>query len=171
MGLFLFRWPTGSTGPGAKFKFRTAVPSRSGLPALCIQWLRTVKDFVETSTCRELLPVSRLLVSPGHLGCRLPWKLWYTIELDRFCDSLGDFDCIWFADDPELQTYDSRLRRLDGAQVVRIRWYGPRSNKPDHQVWLERKVHREPWTRERSYKVGSRCGQLGCQHKVYPPAS
>lgn len=46
-----------------------------------------------------------------------------------------------------------RLRREDGASVVRLRWYGPRSLKPDQKIYVEKKVHREPWTEEPGYKV------------------
>lgn len=48
-----------------------------------------------------------------------------------------------------------RLRREDGASVVRLRWYGPRSLKPDQKIYVEKKVHREPWTEEPGYKVTS----------------
>ena len=47
----------------------------------------------------------------------------------------------------------TRLRREDGASVVRLRWYGPRSLKPDQKIFVEKKVHREPWTEETGYKV------------------
>ncbi|KAL0024932.1 hypothetical protein WJX77_004294 [Trebouxia sp. C0004] len=47
-----------------------------------------------------------------------------------------------YLDDPDFQTYRSRLRREDGASVVRLRWYGPRTLKPMHVcsllLWLER---------------------------------
>lgn len=46
-----------------------------------------------------------------------------------------------------------RLRREDGASVVRLRWYGPRNLKPDQKIYVEKKVHREPWTEEAGYKV------------------
>ena len=46
-----------------------------------------------------------------------------------------------------------RLRREDGASVVRLRWYGPRSLKPDQKIYVEKKVHREPWTEEAGFKV------------------
>ena len=48
---------------------------------------------------------------------------------------------------------ECRLRREDEASVVRLRWYGPRSLKPDHKIYVEKKVHREPWTNEQGYKA------------------
>lgn len=54
---------------------------------------------------------------------------------------------------PSLVSCLFRLRREDGASVVRLRWYGPRSLKPDQKIYVEKKVHREPWTEEPGYKV------------------
>ena len=48
-----------------------------------------------------------------------------------------------------------RLRREDGASVVRLRWYGARSLKPDQKIYVEKKVHREPWTEETGFKVST----------------
>ena len=39
--------------------------------------------------------------------------------------------------------------------MVRLRWYGPRSLKPDQKIYVEKKIHREPWTEEAGYKVMS----------------
>lgn len=52
---------------------------------------------------------------------------------------------------------ERRLRREDEASVVRLRWYGPRSLKPDHKIYVEKKVHREPWTNEQGYKASPHC--------------
>jgi SPX domain protein involved in polyphosphate accumulation len=50
--------------------------------------------------------------------------------------------------------YHTRLRRDDGARLVRMRWYGSRAPEQDQQqVWVERKTHRQSWTGERSVKV------------------
>ena len=56
-----------------------------------------------------------------------------------------------YFDTPDLDVYAERLRKSEGAAVVRLRWYG----QPDAQApaWLERKTHHEPWTGERSLKV------------------
>ena len=58
-----------------------------------------------------------------------------------------------YFDDAEFQTYLSRMQREDGASVARVRWYGQRSSGVSQELFVERKVHREPWTGERSYKV------------------
>lgn len=54
---------------------------------------------------------------------------------------------------PELPVYHSRLRRVDGAASIRLRWYGPRDvNNPSQQMFVERKTHREPVSNELSVK-------------------
>lgn len=60
-----------------------------------------------------------------------------------------------YFDDPDFQTYQSRLLREDGASVVRVRWYGARSQSGLQELYVERKVHKEPWTGERSFKVNA----------------
>ncbi|KAK9808768.1 hypothetical protein WJX72_003237 [[Myrmecia] bisecta] len=57
-----------------------------------------------------------------------------------------------YLDDEGLQTYHTRLQREDYASVARVRWYGSRSMRGGQELFVERKVHREPWTRERSFK-------------------
>lgn len=39
--------------------------------------------------------------------------------------------------------------------MARLRWYGPRSLQPDQKIYVEKKVHREPWTEEPGFKVNS----------------
>ena len=67
-----------------------------------------------------------------------------------------------YYDDREMQTYLTRLRRDDQASVVRVRWYGQRTRAANQQLFVERKVHREPWTGETSNKVGGPL--LFCTH-------
>lgn len=54
---------------------------------------------------------------------------------------------------PELPVYHARLRRVDGAASVRLRWYGQREmENPSQQIFVERKTHREPVSNELSVK-------------------
>ncbi|KAL4419518.1 hypothetical protein ABPG77_005749, partial [Micractinium sp. CCAP 211/92] len=59
-----------------------------------------------------------------------------------------------YYDEPDsLPRYHDRLRKDDGASVVRLRWYGERAvGAPGQTIFVERKVHRERYTGERSYK-------------------
>ena len=56
-----------------------------------------------------------------------------------------------YFDSPQFQIYHDRVRRWEGAQLLRARWYGtkPQRNQP---VFLELKTHRPSWTNRRSSK-------------------
>ncbi|KAJ3112993.1 vacuolar transporter chaperone [Phlyctochytrium bullatum] len=55
-----------------------------------------------------------------------------------------------YFDNDELFLYHNRMRRDEGAQNLRFRWYGKRDNTSE--VWVERKTHHEDWTGEKSIK-------------------
>lgn len=57
---------------------------------------------------------------------------------------------------PRCSTYRERLRREDGAQLMRVRWYGARREGDlgaPQKMYVERKTHRERWTAQQSIKV------------------
>ncbi|KAI8598675.1 VTC domain-containing protein, partial [Dissophora ornata] len=56
-----------------------------------------------------------------------------------------------YVDNEDFECYQGRLEKSDGAQAIRIRWYGPTPTE-NGQCFLERKVHREKWTGEQSVK-------------------
>lgn len=58
-----------------------------------------------------------------------------------------------YYDNDIMQSYTSRLLRDDRSTSTRIRFYGPRTRSASQQVFVERKMHREPWTGEQSCKV------------------
>lgn len=55
-----------------------------------------------------------------------------------------------YFDNEELDLYLGRLEKTEGAQAIRLRWYGGMGVK---QVFVERKTHREDWTGEKSVKA------------------
>ncbi|KAJ3028868.1 UNVERIFIED_CONTAM: vacuolar transporter chaperone [Siphonaria sp. JEL0065] len=55
-----------------------------------------------------------------------------------------------YFDNDNLDLYRERMKREEGAQNLRFRWYGDR-NKTD-EVWVERKTHHEDWTAQKSIK-------------------
>lgn len=76
-------------------------------------------------------------------------------EADRFFDQdfSEDHDtCVSsvYFDNTKFELYNGRLRKLQGAEAIRIRWYG--AHVPD-VVFVERKRHEESWTGERSKKL------------------
>jgi len=59
-----------------------------------------------------------------------------------------------YFDDSALSAFQARLGRPDGAAIVRARWYdAPAPPGPPRLLFLERKLHREPWTGEASEKA------------------
>jgi SPX domain protein involved in polyphosphate accumulation len=76
-----------------------------------------------------------------------------------------------YFDNEGLELYLGRLEKTEGAEAIRLRWYGDVSNKtvsatsrtcsygrhllitPCSQIFVERKTHREDWTGEKSVKA------------------
>ncbi|KAI8867785.1 SPX-domain-containing protein, partial [Ramicandelaber brevisporus] len=54
-----------------------------------------------------------------------------------------------YFDNDDLQLYLGRLEKSEGAEAVRLRWYG---NARNEEIFVERKTHREDWTGEKSVK-------------------
>ncbi|ESZ98735.1 vacuolar transporter chaperone 4 [Sclerotinia borealis F-4128] len=46
--------------------------------------------------------------------------------------------------------YEGRLKKSEGAEAIRLRWYGDVDNE---HIFVERKTHREDWTGEKSIKA------------------
>jgi uncharacterized membrane protein YidH (DUF202 family) len=60
-----------------------------------------------------------------------------------------------YFDSPGMRMYSERIKRTEGAQLFRIRWYGKKP-KGDDMVFLELKTHHEKWIENNSVK--ERCG-------------
>ncbi|ORY25634.1 putative vacuole fusion, non-autophagic-related protein [Naematelia encephala] len=54
-----------------------------------------------------------------------------------------------YFDNEDLELYLGRLEKTEGAEAIRIRWYGDVDVK---DIFVERKTHREDWTGEKSVK-------------------
>lgn len=55
-----------------------------------------------------------------------------------------------YYDNEDLELYLGRLEKSEGAEAVRMRWYG---NVENSTIFVERKTHREDWTGEKSVKA------------------
>lgn len=56
-----------------------------------------------------------------------------------------------YYDNPEKwDLYEGRLKKTEGAEAIRLRWYGGMQNET---IFVERKTHREDWTGEKSVKA------------------
>jgi len=55
-----------------------------------------------------------------------------------------------YFDNEDLELYLGRLEKTEGAEAIRLRWYGDTDAKT---IFVERKTHREDWTGEKSVKA------------------
>ncbi|KAI0125667.1 VTC domain-containing protein [Xylariales sp. AK1849] len=56
-----------------------------------------------------------------------------------------------YYDNPETwDLYEGRLKKTEGAEAIRLRWYG---GMQTDNIFVERKTHREDWTGEQSVKA------------------
>ncbi|KAI8354141.1 VTC domain-containing protein [Choanephora cucurbitarum] len=55
-----------------------------------------------------------------------------------------------YYDNDDFELYTGRLEKTEGAQAIRMRWYGDTNNKT---IFVERKTHHEDWTGEKSVKA------------------
>ena len=55
-----------------------------------------------------------------------------------------------YYDNDDFELYMGRLEKTEGAEAIRMRWYG---GMDTNTVFVERKTHREDWTGEKSVKA------------------
>ncbi|KAJ2498680.1 hypothetical protein GGH96_004111 [Coemansia sp. RSA 1972] len=54
-----------------------------------------------------------------------------------------------YFDNDKLDLYQGRLEKSEGAEAIRLRWYGDMDST---EIFIERKTHHEDWTGEKSVK-------------------
>ena len=57
---------------------------------------------------------------------------------------------IYYDNTDTWELYEGRLKKTEGAEAIRLRWYGGLENET---IFMERKTHREDWTGEKSVKA------------------
>lgn len=57
---------------------------------------------------------------------------------------------IYYDNPDRWHLYEGRLKKTEGAEAIRLRWYGGMDTQ---QIFVERKTHREDWTGEKSVKA------------------
>ncbi|CAG8486095.1 102_t:CDS:2 [Paraglomus brasilianum] len=55
-----------------------------------------------------------------------------------------------YFDNEDFELYVGRVEKNEGAEAIRLRWYGDMDNR---EIFVERKTHREDWTGENSVKA------------------
>lgn len=87
------------------------------------------------------------------------------VEAYTSLDDAGSIASVYL-DNEELDSYRTRLERREGANLVRIRWYGDlwqgSGQGTGGVVFVERKTHHESWTQDKSTKerFPMRCGDV-----------
>ncbi|KAG6910837.1 hypothetical protein DXG01_007152 [Tephrocybe rancida] len=105
----------------------------------------------------KLYNLVRTRGNPVHPDNLVPLKLAILRELPVLVfNAEKEFDprdaaitSIYF-DNEDLELYLGRLEKTEGAEAIRLRWYGDVDNKT---IFVERKTHREDWTGEKSVKA------------------
>lgn len=57
---------------------------------------------------------------------------------------------IYYDNTDTWELYEGRLKKTEGAEAIRLRWYG---GMDTDKIFVERKTHREDWTGEKSVKA------------------
>lgn len=57
---------------------------------------------------------------------------------------------IYYDNTDTWELYEGRLKKTEGAEAIRLRWYG---GMDSDTIFVERKTHREDWTGEKSVKA------------------
>ena len=68
----------------------------------------------------------------------------------EFEESDSAISSIYYDNVDTWELYMGRLKKTEGAEAVRLRWYGGMENET---IFVERKTHREDWTGEKSVKA------------------
>jgi SPX domain protein involved in polyphosphate accumulation len=114
----------------------------------------TIKHFVEPNKLSELLYTCcqevPLLVY-GKEGCLTSDLELDALEKDKLWASLATKISSIYFDSLDGTLYHDRIRRSEGAQLFRVRWYGEKPSG-DEKLFLELKTHHEPWTQASSVK-------------------
>ena len=57
-----------------------------------------------------------------------------------------------YFDSPDFTCYADRILRKEGSRLLRMRWYGRNDGRDDKEIFIERKVHHESWSKLSSSK-------------------
>lgn len=113
------------------------------------------KDYDETSEVKDnqvfLRKTTKYWVHPDNVA-EVKCIILKYLPVLVFPNELGSIDqaiSSVYLDNDEMDLYRGRLEKNEGAEAIRLRWYG--LPEPS-EVYIERKTHREDWTGEVSCK-------------------
>lgn len=75
-----------------------------------------------------------------------------TSEGDKLWDGLATKITSIYFDSTNMDLYRERLKRAEGAQLLRVRWYGTQMPKGTKPIFVELKTHHERWVAQKSVK-------------------
>ena len=73
-------------------------------------------------------------------------------ENDMLWKSLASPVASVYFDSPNMDLYRDRIKRVEGANLLRARWYGKNIPKGNEHIFLELKTHHESWICDKSVK-------------------
>lgn len=71
---------------------------------------------------------------------------------DKLWDSLATVITSIYFDSKDMSLYRERIARAEGAQLLRVRWYGTTMPTGDKIIFVELKTHHEKWVANKSVK-------------------
>ena len=73
-------------------------------------------------------------------------------EGDKLWDELATVITSIYFDSDDMALYRERIKRAEGAQLLRARWYGDKMPTGEKPIFLELKTHHEKWVAQKSVK-------------------
>jgi SPX domain protein involved in polyphosphate accumulation len=75
-----------------------------------------------------------------------------TSDGDKLWETLATVITSIYFDADDMTLYKERLKRAEGAQLLRVRWYGTKMPKGEKDIFVELKTHHERWVAQKSVK-------------------
>lgn len=162
LGLAWARWRS-SQNTAEQAKDATWKPPESFIRNTSKYWVKPDKVVLLKTRLLEKLPY--LLFGASQVDQEKLLEPFALLDLDYEGMELGNamnaysgnleesqlLSSVYF-DSPDGVSYNERIRREEGARLVRFRWYGENNGEDDKDIFVERKVHHEGFASAKSAK-------------------
>ncbi|KAI9498998.1 VTC domain-containing protein, partial [Zychaea mexicana] len=101
-------------------------------------------DVFERATAKYWVHPDNVTEVKAILMLNLPVYLYDSPDVKQYKESDSSISSVYI-DNSQFELYTGRLQRDEGAEAIRIRWYGDMHANP---VFVERKTHHAPWTED-----------------------
>ncbi|KAI8149978.1 VTC domain-containing protein [Fennellomyces sp. T-0311] len=102
-------------------------------------------DVFERATAKYWVHPDNITEVKAILMLHLPVYLYDSPDVKQYKESDSAISSVYF-DNSQFELYTGRLQRDEGAEAIRIRWYG---DMDASTMYVERKTHHAPWTEDR----------------------